>query len=490
MQNPTSLLKKLNYFWKKSQFPAQGPIQISTIDKLIILLICIVISIISSYKSLLVPGLEISDFLYWGFNFAEVLSICGFLILVSRKENPNINSRQILLIISLLLVVQMIKNIFGSGFNPLSIIIPPALIISQGMGTITALAWVSIASLSWPDSLTNINSNLLLITLICACVVSVLGGRIRSRAQLLQLSIFVPIGALISQWLLIGNEEYSFVDNQEIFTSNGKIFSDSLLLAIIMLITILFIPIFESIFGLLTKARLLELADKEKPLIRRLSIEAPGTFEHTLLICGLAEEATRMIGGDIDLIKTGSLYHDVGKLHAPNWFIENQDGGVNPHDEIDDPLKSAEVLQAHVDEGLKFARKNRLPKPIANFIPEHQGTLKMGYFLNKAEEKKLNFNESDFRYKGPIPQSKETAILMLADGCEAALRAMDINASDSEALETISKIFYSRQVDGQLNDSDLSKGEIFLIKKSFLNVWKRIRHRRIQYPTTKNNTFS
>ena len=232
------------------------------------------------------------------------------------------------------------------------------------------------------------------------------------------------------------------------------------------------------------------MADKEKPLIRRLSIEAPGTFEHTLLICGLAEEATRMIGGDIDLIKTGSLYHDVGKLHAPNWFIENQDGSKNPHDEIDDPLKSAKVLQAHVDEGLKFARKNRLPKPIANFIPEHQGTLKMGYFLNKAEEKKLNFNESDFRYKGPIPQSKETAILMLADGCEAALRAMDINASDSEALETISKIFYSRQVDGQLNDSNLSKGEIFLIKKSFLNVWKRIRHRRIQYPTTKNNTFS
>ncbi len=490
MQNTTRIIKKLNKLWKRSQFPSQTPIEISTIDKLIIFLICIVISIVSTYEILLLQTLEGSDFLSWSINFAEVLFTCGFLILVSRKENPNIDSRQILLIISLLLVVQMIKNIFGSGFSPLSIIIPPALIISQGMGTITALAWVSIASLSWPDSLTNINSNLLTITLICACVVSVLGGRIRSRAQLLQLSIFVPIGAMFSQWLLIGNEEYSLFDNQVFFNSNGKIFSDSLLLAIIMLITILFIPIFESIFGLLTKARLLELADKEKPLIRRLSIEAPGTFEHTLLICGLAEEATRMIGGDIDLIKTGSLYHDVGKLHAPNWFIENQDGAKNPHDEIDDPLKSAEVLQAHVDEGLKFARKNRLPKPIANFIPEHQGTLRMGYFLNKAEEKKLDFNESDFRYKGPIPQSKETAILMLADGCEAALRAMDINVSDYEALVTISKIVNSREVDGQLNDSNLTKGEIFLIKKSFLNVWKRIRHRRIQYPTTTNNTFS
>ena len=232
------------------------------------------------------------------------------------------------------------------------------------------------------------------------------------------------------------------------------------------------------------------MADKEKPLIRRLSLEAPGTFEHTLLICGLAEEATRMIGGDIDLIKTGALYHDVGKLHAPNWFIENQDGSKNPHDEIDDPLRSAEVLQAHVDEGLKYARKNRLPKPIADFIPEHQGTLKMGYFFQKAKEKKLKINENDFRYKGPVPQTKETAILMLADGCEAALRAMNINASDNEAFETISRIIYSRHKDGQLDDSNLSKGEIFLIKRAFLNVWKRIRHRRIQYPTSKNNTFS
>ena len=490
MQNLKSTLKKFIFLWKRSQFPSQEPIQISKIDKLIIFLICIVVSIISSYKILLVPSLGFSDYFSWIVTFTEVLFSCCFLILISRKENPTINSRQILLIVCLLLIVQAIKTTFPYVINPLSIIVPPALIISQGMGTITALAWVSIASLSWPNSLIEINSNLMLITLVSSCIVSVLGGKIRSRAQLLQLSIFVPLGALLTQWIFIGNDQTSLVDNQEFFILNGQIFSDSLLLAIIMLITILFIPIFESIFGLLTKARLLELADKEKPLIRRLSIEAPGTFEHTLLICGLAEEATRMIGGDIDLIKTGALYHDVGKLHAPNWFIENQDGSKNPHDEIDDPLKSAEVLQAHVDEGLKFARKNRLPKPIADFIPEHQGTLKMGYFLNKAQEKKLNINENDFRYKGPIPQSKETAILMLADGCEAALRAMDINASDFEAQETISKIVSSRKVDGQLDDSNLSKGEIFLIKKSFLNVWKRIRHRRIQYPTTKNNTFS
>ncbi len=491
MQNIITTLKKLFYLWRRSQVPVKQPIKISRIDNLIIFLVCILISIISSYKLLLISPLNIADIFSWFLTFIEILISSGVLILVSKKENPTISSRQIFLIITLLLAVQVTKLALASNISPLSMIIPPALIISQGMGTITALAWVSIASLIWPDPEIVINNNLFFILLVCASIVSLLGGRIRSRAQLLQLSIFVPIGSFLSQWILIGKDKISLINNKQDFgLANGDIFSDSLLLAIAMLFTILFIPIFESIFGLLTKARLLELADKEKPLIRRLSLEAPGTFEHTLLICGLAEEATRMIGGDIDLIKTGALYHDVGKLHAPNWFIENQDGSKNPHDELDDPVKSAEVLQAHVDEGLKFARKNRLPKLIANFIPEHQGTLKMGYFFQKAKEKKLDINEYYFRYKGPIPQSKETAILMLADGCEAALRAMNINASDKEALKTISNIIYSRKKDGQLDDSNLSKGEIFLIKRAFLNVWKRIRHRRIQYPTGKNNTFS
>jgi len=474
----------------RSQVPLKQPIKISRIDNLIVFLICILISIISSYKLLLISPLNISGIFSWLWTFTEALISSWILILVSQKENPTISSRQIILVITLLLAVQTTKLALASTISPLSIIIPPALIISQGMGSITALAWVSIATLSWPDPTIAINNNLFFIILVFASIVSILGGRIRSRAQLLQLSIFVPIGSFLSQWILIGQDEIFFVNKKEFVFANGDIFSDSLLLAIVMLFTILFIPIFESIFGLLTKARLLELADKEKPLIRRLSLEAPGTFEHTLLICGLAEEATRMIGGDIDLIKTGALYHDVGKLHAPNWFIENQDGSKNPHDQIDDPIRSAEVLQAHVDEGLKYARKNRLPKQITNFIPEHQGTLKMGYFFHKAKEKNIMINENDFRYNGPIPQSKETAILMLADGCEAALRAMNINASDQEALRTISKIIYSRQKDGQLDDSNLSKGEIFLIKRAFLNVWKRIRHRRIQYPTSKNNTFS
>jgi len=491
VQNLTRLIKKISDLWIKSQAPTQKLTNIKKIDRFLILLICVIISMITSYEYVTKPIQNFNFIISVIINFFEILTCCGVLVYVSKKENTSINSRQIFLLIGLLLIIQILK-INLKTISPLSIIVPATLIISQGMGTITALSWVSIALINWPNSSSVMNEYLLLITFISSCIVAILGGRIRSRAQLLQVSILVPLGAFIGQYFFLGidnNDLYNF-NFQNSISKQGDIISDTFLLATLMLLAIILMPILESIFGLVTKARLLELADQEKPLLRRLSIEAPGTFEHTLLLCGLAEEATRMISGNVDLVRAGALYHDIGKLHAPNWFIENQNGSNNPHDELDNPLESAKILQAHVDKGIQIARKYRLPKPVANFIPEHQGTLKMGYFLFKAKEKDKNISENNFKYKGPIPQSKETAILMLADGCEAALRAMDINATDKEALEIISKIINNRIKDGQLLDSNFSKGELYLIKISFLNVWKRVRHRRIQYPTERNNSFS
>ena len=248
------------------------------------------------------------------------------------------------------------------------------------------------------------------------------------------------------------------------------------------MLSLLMIPMLEGSFGLLTRARLLELADQERPLLRRLSCEAPGTFEHTLMICGLAEEGARAINADVDLIRTGSLYHDVGKLHAPDWFIENQKDGPNPHDTLNDPEQSAAVLQAHVDEGLKLAKRHRLPRPIADFIPEHQGTLKMGFFLHQARQRDPKVEERRFRYHGPSPRSKETGILMLADGCEAALRSLPPDTSDDEAKNTVRRIVESRQQDGQLRKSGLSRSEVELVVQAFVKVWRRMRHRRIPYP--------
>ena len=489
MQNLTRLIKKIHNLWIKSQIPTKKLTNLKKIDRFLILLICIIISMITSYEYFTGQIQNFNFIISFIINFFEILICCVVLVYISKKEDTSLNSRQIFLLLGLLLIVQILK-INLKTISPLSIIVPPTLIISQGMGTITALSWVSIALINWPNFANGMNEFLLFITFVSSCIVAILGGRIRSRAQLLQVSIFVPLGAFIVQYLFLvfnNNDLYNF-NIQNLISTDGNIISDSFLLATLMLLAIIFMPILESIFGLVTKARLLELADQEKPLLRRLSIEAPGTFEHTLLICGLAEEATRMIGGNVDLIRAGALYHDIGKLHAPNWFIENQNGGNNPHDELDNPLESAKILQDHVDKGILIAKKYRLPNPVTNFIPEHQGTLKMGYFLFKAKEKDKNISENNFKYKGPIPQSKETAILMMADGCEAALRAMDINASDKEALKIISTIVNSRIKEGELLDSNLSTGEIYLIKISFLNVWKRVRHRRIQYPTSKTNS--
>ena len=426
----------------------------------------------------------------WFFSFSEAIVSCSILILIMRREKPSLNSRHALLALVLLLFAQIAKSWFGAAISPLQILVPPTLLLSQGIGTLSALAWMSVGSLLWPVSVSGIGEGRLIIAAITASIVAFQGGRMRNRAQLLQIAVLLPFSALLLEWVLLETELTPSNSAWGRLAPNSEILiTEALVLGAMLMITILILPILENTFGLLTRARLLELADQERPLLRRLSREAPGTFEHTLMICSLAEEGARSIGADVDLIRTGGLYHDIGKLHAPEWFIENQENGINPHDELNNPFSSAEILQAHVDEGLKLAKRHRLPTPIADFIPEHQGTLKMGFFLHKAREKNPNVPEKSFRYKGPIPQSKETAILMLADGCEASLRSLDLSTDEVKATLTIRRIVESRQLDGQLLDSCLSRAEIELIINAFISVWKRMRHRRIKYPMFSKKSF-
>ncbi len=420
----------------------------------------------------------------WLITFTESMGSCGLLLMIMRREKPRLKAKHGLLSLTLLFVVQLTKDWLGTIASPLQLILPPTLLLSQGIGTITSLAWMATASLIWPTSLDSSNEIRLIIACIAGSFIAFLGRRMRSRAQILQIAVFIPFGALLGQWFIFNQliKAKNLEFNNLSFDPNSLL-NETLIISAMLMVTILIIPILENTFGLLTRARLMELADQERPLLRRLSREAPGTFEHTLTILSLAEEGARVIGADVDLIRTGALYHDVGKLHAPNWFIENQKDGTNPHEEIKNPYKSADILQAHVDEGLKLARRYRLPSPIADFIPEHQGTLKMGYFLHKAKERDPSVSEKRFRYKGPIPHSKETGILMLADGCEAALRALDASSSDNDACKTVRKIIQSRQIDGQLKESSLTRAEIEIILRAFVSVWRRMRHRRLKYPS-------
>ena len=427
----------------------------------------------------------------WFTRFTEALASCGVLLLVMRRERPCLEAPHGLLALGLLLLSQACKLWFGASVSPLAVIVPPTLLLAQGLGTTSALAWMAVASLLWPTPVTGLGEGRLLIAAATATVAALQAGRLRSRAQLLQLAVLLPVGAWLAELVLMNREGQPLAGSLIRLPSDaGELASEALLLGLAMMLAILVIPLLESSFGLLTRARLMELADQERPLLRRLSSEAPGTFEHTLMICGLAEEGARSIGADVDLIRTGSLYHDVGKLHAPNWFIENQTSGENPHTRLNDPLASAGVLQAHVDEGLKLARRHRLPRPIADFIPEHQGTLRMGYFLHQARQQNPDISEKPFRYHGPTPRSKETGIMMLADGCEAALRSLPPDTSDQEARDTVKRIVEARISDGQLSQSSLSRAELELVMHSFVRVWRRMRHRRIPYPIPAKRSFS
>lgn len=427
--------------------------------------------------------------LAWLGHFGEALAACGVLVLGMRRWKASLEPRQALLALAMLLVVQGFKLWLGPRASPLALLVPPTLLLAQGLGTAPGLVWLAVSSLLWPHPLDPLFQWRLLLAALVAALAAILAGRQRNRAQLLQLALLLPAAAVLSQALIA--QVASLVWNGEPrLPRTPDLMNEAVMVGALLMAGLLLAPLVESSFGLLTRARLMELADLERPLLRRLSLEAPGTFEHTLMILGLAEEGARVIQADVDLIRTGALYHDVGKLHGPQWFIENQDGASNPHDTLDDPRASARILQAHVDEGLKLARRYHLPRPLADFIPEHQGTLKMGYFFHQARQRQPGVRETDFRYRGPIPRSRETAILMLADGCEAALRALPPDTSEAQATTTVRRIVEARQEDGQLAASGISRAEVELVIRAFVRVWRRMRHRRIAYPLPAGKGFS
>lgn len=245
-------------------------------------------------------------------------------------------------------------------------------------------------------------------------------------------------------------------------------------------------PYLERFFDLITPIRLAELSNPNRPLLKRLATEAPGTFQHTMFVASLAEAAARRLHCNVELVRAGTLYHDIGKMHDPLAFIENQMGGVNKHDIINDPWKSADMIKKHVSEGIIMAKKCGLPQAICDFIPQHQGTLLISYFYFQAKNQKENnpqivLKESDFRYDGPIPQSRETGIVMLADGCEAALRSLK-NATHEQAIAMVNKIFKARWRDHQLDDCGIKYEELPIIAEVFVDVWQQFNHQRIAYP--------
>jgi putative nucleotidyltransferase with HDIG domain len=242
------------------------------------------------------------------------------------------------------------------------------------------------------------------------------------------------------------------------------------------------LPINESLFGILTDVKLLELSNADLPVLGQLALRAPGTNQHSHAVGQLAEDACRAVGANPLLARIGALYHDIGKLAAPEYFVENQQGD-NPHDRLR-PYQSAKIITSHVTYGARLAKEIGLPRQIADFIPQHHGTRTLHYFLRKAQaQAKPNetVDEADFRYPGPKPQFKEAAIMMLADSCEAAARSLA--RPDPENIRAIVvKIVDAIISDGQLDECDVTLQELTTIREAMISALTAIYHARIDYP--------
>lgn len=237
-------------------------------------------------------------------------------------------------------------------------------------------------------------------------------------------------------------------------------------------------PLFENAFNILTPFKLADLGNPEKPLLKRLMFEAPGTYHHSLMVGNLAEAACIKIGADNQLARVGAYYHDIGKLKRPGYFFENQLGD-NPHDALM-PSESAAILRDHVHYGLEIAKQYRLPQDIKEIIAQHHGTTLAGFFYNKAKEEEPDADEALFRYPGPKPESKEAGIVMLADSCEAAVRSLD-EKTEASIRAMVQKIVKGKMTDGQLDRCNLSFRELGDIIDAFVAVQESYFHKRIKY---------
>ena len=241
-----------------------------------------------------------------------------------------------------------------------------------------------------------------------------------------------------------------------------------------------FTYIYERTFGLVSDVSLLELSDTNSSLLRQLSEKAPGTFQHSMQVANLAEAAAAEIGANTLLVRVGALYHDIGKMQNPLYFIENQKTSLNPHDQLT-PLQSAKVIIKHVADGIELARKHKLPERLIDFIRTHHGRSLTYYFYRKELDTNPNAKEEDFRYPGPIPFSKETAILMMADSVEAATKSLK-NPTYEALGEFVDRIIKKQLDDNQFANSDISFKEIEAIKRVFKSKLTNIYHVRIAYP--------
>ncbi len=299
---------------------------------------------------------------------------------------------------------------------------------------------------------------------------------IKNRTQIFRSFLYILLGYTVSI-IAFGFERFAHAESMILEFTFA--FSNALISPVLTYGLLIF---FERIFNITTDLTLLELSNFDRPLLRELARKAPGSFNHSMTMGTIAEAAAEGIGANALLTRVGAYYHDIGKIISPQVFVENQLNNQNIHENLP-PEESVQIIIRHVKEGIDLAKQNKLPQELIDFIPMHHGTATITYFYDKAKklygEDKVNIN--DYKYPGPKPDSKETAIVMLADGCESAVRS--ISEPDPQKVENmINNIFNSRLKEGQLDDAPITFKDITKMKESFLSILISQHHKRVKYP--------
>jgi hypothetical protein len=412
------------------------------------------------------------------------LSFTAIFLVISRWRSFRNVKKMLMLTIIFMLILGFTFLINQIGFSDYKYLIPIA--IASMLLTIffdTRVAFISTVSLSLIISALRGNEfDIFLISLFVGTISILSVHKIYTRAWMLK-GIVLIAGAY-----LFAITTVEFLRNPEFFNWMDLIYGAlngilSPILAYGLMI------IFEYAFHVTTDSTLLELLDLNKPVMRQLAISAPGTYHHSVMVGILSEAAAESIGANALLAKVGSYYHDIGKMEMPEYFVENQKGGKNPHEKLA-PSMSCLILINHVKRGLEMAEDYDIPQEIRDFIAEHHGTNIIAFFYNKALENNdgTEINESDFRYPGPKPKSKETGIVMFADAVEAISRTLK-DPTVSRIRSLVSSLIQERVTDGELDECPLTVRDLKVIQESFVNNLTGIFHGRIEYPNQNRRLF-
>ena len=411
------------------------------------------------------------------FLVALVVLVLLFFLSLFRKDVINVNNRLgfIFLVFTLTVYMGAISFYFPQiNINVLPFCLLPLLIrafFDERLATFTYTLAIILIGFFAPNGFEFVFIQLVTGTLVVLYLVS-----IRKRSQLLSASIVIFLVYSVSYlgFAIIQEGDWRKIEWINIGWYAGN--------AILVMLVYPLIFLFEKAFGFLSDITLMELSDTNHPLLRNLATQAPGTFQHSLQVANLAEAACNQVGGDAMLIRVGALYHDIGKMKNPQFFIENQVSGQNPHDDLG-YQESAKIIISHVIDGIEMAKKHNLPEIIIDFIRTHHGTSTTRYFYNsmKNEVGEENVDITNFQYPGPLPYSKETAILMMADAVEAASRSLP-QYNEETINNLVENIINHQAGDQQYINADITFKEINKIKQLYKKMLQNIYHIRIAYP--------